>query len=181
MIRTIRAYFLSRLLREKILLVALAAVLAVLWLSNVFGRAAKFVSDQKHLSFSLAQQSRWLADRPKVENAAKQAAGRLDPAQTLDTPRLLAVVNSLARDAGLHTAIGEPQDASSADGQFKVHTLQFNVTKVDWSALKTFYVALQKHAPYIGIEQFTLQSDRANPALLNATMKVSSIEIAHGG
>lgn len=181
MIRTLRAFFLARALREKILLAALAAVVAALWLVNLTGRAVRFRTEQQRTSAALVQQSRWLADKPKVEGAARQAASHLDPAQTLDTPRLLAMVNTLAHDSGLHTAIGEPQDTSSADGQFKVHTLQFNVTKADWSALKNFYLALQKHAPYIGIEQFAVQADRANPALLNATMKVSSVEIAHGG
>jgi hypothetical protein len=49
---------------------------------------------------------------------------------------------------------------------------------VDWGALKTFYLALGKRSPYIGIEQFSVQVDRANPALLNASFQISSVEIS---
>jgi predicted RNA polymerase sigma factor len=77
-----------------------------------------------------------------------------------------------------NTASGESQDMSN--GQFSVHALQFTVTKVDWASLKAFYFALQARSPYIGIEQFTIVADRANPALLNASIKISSVEISHG-
>jgi hypothetical protein len=52
------------------------------------------------------------------------------------------------------------------------------VTKVDWASLKQFYLALSKRSPYIGIEQFSLQVDRANPTVLNASFQISSVEIS---
>jgi len=67
---------------------------------------------------------------------------------------------------------------TKSNGQFSVHTMQFNVPKADWEALKNFYFTLQARSPYIGIEQFTLQAERANPALLTAALRVSSVEIA---
>jgi len=179
MIRTLRAFFLARLLREKILLVALAVILVALWASSVGGRAFRFWAESQHTGASLAQQTHWLNSRLRVQNAARQAASGFDPAKTLDSTRLLAVISSVANDAGLkNTTSGESQDVSN--GQFSVHALQFTVTKVDWSSLKAFYRGLQAHSPYIGVEQFTVVADRANPALLNASMKISSVEIAHG-
>ena len=52
------------------------------------------------------------------------------------------------------------------------------MTKVDWATLKQFYLELSKRSPYIGIEQFSMQVDRANPALLNANFQISSVEIS---
>ena len=179
MIRTLRAFFLERLLREKILLVALTAILAAFWASTLSGRWFRFWTESAHAKASLAQQSHWLNSRLRVQNAARQAASGFDPAKTLDSTRLLAAIASVASDAGLKNyTSGESQDVSN--GQFSVHALQFTVTKVDWASLKAFYFALQSHSPYIGIEQFTVVADRANPALLNASMKISSVEIAHG-
>jgi hypothetical protein len=177
MIRTIRALFLARLLREKVLLVALALVVAALWLSNLAGRVAVFLVEERHTTVSLADQARWLAHRNSVEKVAKDAAGAFKPEQTLDSTRLLAAIQDLAASSGLHNSYtAQPEDAST--GQFSVHTLQFTVNKADYTSLRTFYLALQKRAPYIGIEQFSVIADKANPASLTATMKISSVEIA---
>jgi hypothetical protein len=180
MIRTLRAVFFAFVLRERILLVALAIIVAAVWASHFGGRARRFVSEARRTGAALAQQSAILAGRSASADAARQAASSLDPAKTLDGTRLLATVAAMARDAGLRSsAIGEPQDVSN--GQFAVHTLQFNVSKTDWASLKSFYMALQQRSPYIGIEQFAVQADRANAALLNVSMKLSSIEIVGGG
>ena len=94
-------------------------------------------------------------------------------------PQLLAAISAIANDTGLKSSSsGESQDISN--GQFSVHALQFTVTKVEWGTLKGFYYAVQRRSPYIGVGQFSIVADRANPVLLNATMKVSSVEIAHG-
>ena len=58
-----------------------------------------------------------------------------------------------------------------------MHTVQFNLQKSDWDTLKRFYLELTKRSPYIGIEQFSLTADRASPAQLNASLRVSSVEI----
>ena len=177
MIRTLRALFLARLLREKVLLVALALVVAALWLSNLAGRAAVFLVEERHTTVSLADQAKWLAHRNSVEKGAQDAARAFKPEQTLDSTRLLAAIQDLATGSGLqHSYTAQPEDAST--GQFSVHTLQFTVNKVEWHSLVKFYTALQKRAPYIGVEQFSIIADKANPVLLTATMKISSVEIA---
>jgi hypothetical protein len=177
MIQTLRALFLARLLREKILLVALALVAAALWLSNLAGRTAVFVAEERHTTASLADQAKWLAKRNSVEKVAQAAAGAFKPEQTLDSTRLLAAIQDLAASSGLHNSYtAQPEDAST--GQFSVHTLQFTVNKADYTSLLAFYQALQKRAPYIGIEQFSVIADKANPNSLTAAMKISSVEIA---
>jgi hypothetical protein len=55
--------------------------------------------------------------------------------------------------------------------------VQFSVRRAELGALLKFYDELGKRAPYITIEQLTLQADRANPALLNASLRVASVEI----
>ena len=182
MIRTLRALFLSRLLREKILLVALALVMAALWLSNLAGRFGVFLAEERHTTVSLTDQAQWLANRDTVEKLTQQSARAFKPEQTLDSTRLLAAVQSIATNAGLHNFnTAPPEDVSTA--QFSVHTLQFTVNKVDYPSLVAFYLALQQKAPYIGVEQFIVQADKAMAEKgvsdsLNATMKISSVEIA---
>ncbi len=177
MIRTLRVFFLARFLREKLLLAGFAVLAAGVWLSSLAHRTGRFVHDAHATSAALEEQALWLSNRAKIDASAQAAAAQLDAVRTLDATRLLAEVAAIATDAGLkNTTSGESQDQSS--GQLAVHTLRFNVTRADWDSIKAFYLALQKRSPYIGIEQFSLQADRANAALLNASIRISSVEIS---
>jgi hypothetical protein len=147
------------------------------WVWSVSGRLGRFGREARSTTLSLNEQHLWLSNKASIEQQAQASAARLDPAQTLDATRLLAEVSAIAADADLkNTTLGTPKDAST--GQFSVHTLEFNVTKVDWPTLKQFYLALSKRSPYIGIEQYSMQSDKANPALLNASFQISSVEVS---
>ncbi len=172
---TLKAFFLSRLLREKLLLVAIAALVAVTVLSAFARRAGAFWRTQRAATVALADQQQWLQNRATIAAGARQAATSLDPTRTLDDTRLVGELNALARSQGLRFTNDTPQTVRS--GQFAVHTVQFNLQKADWAALTRFYLELTKRSPYVGIEQFTLQADRASPAQLNASLRVSSVEI----
>jgi hypothetical protein len=142
------------------------------------GRLEHFRHDAYQTSLKLAEQKQWLSHQVIIENSARKAASIFDPARTLDGTQLLAAVNSIARDTGLHTTTSaDAPDVSN--GEFAVHTVQFNITKVDWDTLQAFYAALQQRTPYIGIDQFQLNADHANPNLLSANLKISSVEIVH--
>ena len=177
MIRTLRALFLARSLRVKLLLAAIAVAVAAIWLSNLSDRAGRMIRAARATTGVISEQGLWLGNRGAIEASAQQAAGQLDAVRTLDGTRLLAEVTAIAGESGLtSTTSGDPKDES--DGQFSIHTLQFNVTKVDWATLKQFYLALSKRSPYIGIEELSLQGDRGNPSLLNVSLHISSVEIA---
>lgn len=175
MIRTLRALFLSRLLREKLLLVAFAAFGLLWWLSAFSSRVSAFSSQQRRTSTALAEQQQWLDNRRAIEAAAHKAAAQLDPAQTLDGPRLLAAIGNLTRDAGMRNTVSGGLTPQS-DGQFSIYTLDYTINRVDWKTqLLPFYYALQKRSPYIGIERFTVTADPSG-ALLNVALRVSSME-----
>lgn len=177
MIRTLRAFFLARFFREKVLLTGFAVLAAAIWLSSIAGRTGRFTREVRVTTGSLADQALWISNKAKIEAQAQAAAGRLDAARTLDATKLLAEISSIATDAGLkNPSTSESQDQTN--GQFSVHTLRFNVTRSDWDSIKAFYTGIQKRSPYIGIEQFSLQTDRANAAMLNASIRLSSVEIS---
>lgn len=174
MIRTLRALFLARLLREKLLLVAFAVLGVAMWFSGFSTRAGAFWREQRTTTLSLAEQKQWLNNRVTIDESAQKAASRLDAAQTLDAIRLYAEVDKIAREAGLNHGLGEQRDVIGE--QFSVHSLQITVSKVDWETLKKFYLAVQARSPYINIEQFTLQAPPAGSPL-TAVVRVSSVEV----
>lgn len=173
--RTLKAFFIGRLLREKLMLVAFVALGVAMWLSNFAQRANRSWQAQRALTSDLAEQAQWLASQAAIETGATQAVQNLDPAKTLDETRLVADLSALAREHNLRFTNDTPQTERSR--QFAVHTVQVNLSRVEWEPLKRFYLALTSRSPYLGIEQFALSADRANPAQLNAQLRVSSVEI----
>ncbi len=173
----LKAYFLSRLLREKLLLVTIMLLAALTLLSNFSGRVARAWRAARTASVALADEQQWLANRVAIEASAGQAVKNLDPAKTLDDTQLVGELNALAKAQGLKFTSDTPR--TERTGQFAVHSVQFNLLKMDWESLKRFYLELTKRSPYISLEQFSLQAERTNPGLLNASLKVSSVEIVH--
>lgn len=174
--RALKAFFLSRLLREKVLLVAFVALGAVMWFSSFSKRAARVTREHSAVVAELAVQKQWLANRATIEAAAVQAVKNLDPQKTLDDTRLVGELSALARQFNLKGMTNDtPQTARS--GQFAVHTVLVTLPRANFDDLNRFYVELARRSPYLGIEQFSLAADRANPNLLNAAVKVSSVEI----
>lgn len=183
MIRTLRAFFLGCQLREKLLVVAFFALAVLMWLSSFSRRTGQFWRDQRRTTIDLAEQAQWISHSAAIEAAAQKAASRLDPARTLDGLRLTEAVQKIAADAGLRNTQSAGLTNPPGNGQFSLHTLDYNVrlTESDparnWESLKNFYRALQQRSPYIGIEQFTLRPDAANKAQLSLVLRVSSVEI----
>ena len=174
--RTLRAYFLTRLLREKLLLVVLMAFGALWWLSAFSTRMNAFSTQQRRTTSALKEQQQWLDHRKEIELSAEKAAAKLDPAKTLDGSRLLAVVNNLAREAGLRSTVSGGLTQQS-NGQFSVHTLDYTVNRAEWDPLTKFYSALQQQSPYIGIERVMLTAD-ATGVQHSLSLRVSSVEIS---
>ncbi len=175
--KAIKAYFLARTIREKaILLIFLVLVVAILG-SSFLTRAQSYVTVYRRTGGTLADQSLWLGKRDRIEADAQKAVSRLDPARTLDGTKLLAEVNRIAAAAGLTSNVQADDTRDERTSQFAVHSLRFTVRKADYATLVRFYLELQKQSPYIGIEQFALQAETANPAQLTASLRLSSVEV----
>ncbi|MDE3083631.1 MAG: hypothetical protein KGJ37_00235 [Verrucomicrobiota bacterium] len=173
--KALKLFFLNRLMREKVLLLGFALLAAATWFSSAAGRLVRFGRGFSETSKLMSAQKKLLADRTKIEAKAQRAAAQLDPSRTLDSARLQGELNTLA--AGLPNVTIDARPSQQTD-QFAVNSVQFSVRKVSWEALLRFYVELSKHSPYISIEQCSVVADRANPAQLDATMQIFSVEIA---
>lgn len=179
MIRNLRAFFLSRLLREKLLLVAFIGLGMLWWLSSFGAQVGRFWRAQGATTAALKEQAVWITNRGFVDAAAQKAASRLVPEKTLDGTRLVDAVNQAAAEAGLkNNQYNSMVGTDETNGQFTIHSLTYTVTGATYEMLLKFYLNLQKRAPYIGIGSFNLTSTAANPALLNLSLKISSVEVA---
>lgn len=175
MIRSTRAYFLNRALREKLLLVVLIGIAALWWASSFSARAMAFWQAQRTTMLRLTEQALWIKNESAINETAKVTASRLDPTRTLNANQLVTTVGQLLSEAGLKGTSGSPDTTTS--GQFAVHSQEFVIRNVEWEALSKFYEALQRRSPYISLERFTLNSAANNAAQLTLNLKVTSVEI----
>jgi len=172
-----KAYFLSRTLREKLMVLGLVAIAAAMWFSGVSRRVRVFWMEARGTSVELADQRRWLAERGRIEGEAKSAIEHLDPSRTYDGPRLQSELYDIARSVGI-TRDDSIDDMQVNPGpQFSINTVRFVIRNADYAPLVHFYEEVSKRAPYIGIEEFSIVVNRANRAQVTASLRVSSVEI----
>ncbi len=177
MIRSLRLFFLSRALREKLLLMAFIAIGLTWWGSAYAKRAALFVREQRLTTSRLKDQSLWITNRDTIEQKAKKTASRLDSSQTLKANQLAAAVEQLATQAGLRANAASRGLTTTTSGQFAVHALDYQISAADWEKLSRFYESLQQRAPYIAIDRFDLRSSPSNQSQLTVILRVVSVEI----
>jgi hypothetical protein len=177
MIRTIRAYFLTRQLREKVLLLAFILIGTVWWLSAFGTRAGRFWREQRATTGELTEQQQWLNNRVAIDEAAKKAASRLESAKTYNRTRLNAWVNQAASEAGLKNG-GTSNFSSDTATQFTIHSLTYTVVGADYDNLLNFYLKLNQQIPYIGIETFVMYPTNQNDlSKCTLNVRISSVEI----
>lgn len=170
-----KRYFNQRSRREKILVLLLAGAAALVWVSSVSARLRERWQEGRSVAVELDEQRLWLDRRTDIENRAAIAVRNLDPAKTLNATHLVGEVVALAAQAKLSPAIDSPRTQRTED--FAYHTVQVTFRRAQLPALIAFYRELGKRAPYLALEQCALVADRANPADLNATFSIFSVEV----
>lgn len=169
-----KAFFLSRLFREKVLLLALVLIVAATWLSSVSGRVGKLWREIRITEALYADQRGWLDQRTRIESAAREAIQYLDPAKTYDGGRLQSEIDAIARRTGLSNYSAENVQTERSS-QFSMNSMRLEIRNAEYPTLVKFYLELVKHTPYIGIEQFRIT---ATGGKHNASLRVTSVEIA---
>ena len=168
-----KAFFFSRVLREKVLLLGLILMAAATWLLGATHRTTRFWSQFRETSVLLRGQQELLSQQGQVEAEAKAAIEHLEPAKTFDGVRLQAEVDAIAKRTGVVNYSADNVQTERVS-QFSMNSMQLQIRNADWEPLRRFYFELSKGAPYIGIEQFRLN---VNNFKHSVSMRVSSIEI----
>jgi hypothetical protein len=172
-----KTFFFSRHIREKILLTVLLAMVGLVWLGRVARSTRGIWLEWRANAALLATQKQWLDNRANIETQAAKAVAHLDPERTFSSPRLLGELSTIADEVGVRNNTSSEIVGTELANQFSVNTVQAAVRNADLQALLSFYGELEKRAPYIGLVEFSLTVNPSNPSLLNAVMRVSSVEI----
>ncbi|MFT3869242.1 MAG: hypothetical protein QM715_12355 [Nibricoccus sp.] len=175
----LKVFFLTRALREKVLLLAFILIVTVTWLSSVAGRTSKFRSHFKETSTELETQAEWLKNQARIDANAKAAVEHLDPAKTYDGVRLQSEIVSILQRVGITTGYSADPAVSERASVFTKHSIQVTIRNVEYAALVKFYLEIIKQTPYIGFDQvnITVPSNNNNRNIHNATMRITSVEL----
>lgn len=167
-----RNYYNGRLLRERVLLLVFLGIGVLWWGTALAGRLRQNLQTWRSVSQEREIQQLWLAKGASVGERTALLAKQLDSARTMNATQAYAEVSRLA--AGLPLEMGA-QHTERTDN-FALHSLQVTFRRTDMTALVRFYEGLSARAPFLGVEQFTISSDRATPGLVNAVFRIYSVE-----
>ena len=168
-----KRFFQARSAREQWLLLAFGLIAVGWWGSALAGRVQDFARERASLRAAQQVQELWLQNREAIMARVTAAGETLDPAKSLDSAQSFAELNTMLR--GLTAEVGSQR--TDRTEQFAMHSVQVSIRQAGLPALLQFYGKLSARAPYLGIDQCTLATDRANPALLNASFRIYSIEV----
>ncbi len=179
MIRTLRLFFLGRVLREKLLLLGFVAIGTLMWASSYSKSFGVFWRAQKATTEDLKYQQVVLDSKAQVDAFVAKTNEKLDPAQTLGGTALFTQVTNLLRAAGISPNVGAGQ-ADTYNGNYTFHYVNVTITKVDHNLIRAFTQSVQKRSPYMSIQSISISlADRNNPTndLLTARIEISSFEV----
>jgi hypothetical protein len=171
-----KAYFLSRLAREKLLVASFLAIGALVWLFAFGGKATTFWQGFSSRQRTAQNNESIINRRAEVDARSQAAVAMMVPAQTLNSGALYAEVDQLARTAGLaNRRMGNVVTTPGAD--FSVHTVTLQATGItNWEAVNNFYLGLSRRSPYLNLREFTVTAT-GSPNLVHAlSVEVGSVE-----
>ncbi len=171
----VKAWFLGRLLREKVLVLAFVLLGALIWLSSATDSLSANLRTARAAQAELDTQALWLSNRESIEQMASEAARHLEPSKTYDATALVSAVQNMARNAGLPVNIDAPRTGRSA--QFAIHTVKATTRRAELAAVLRFYQELSSRAPYLGLKEISVQGDRSAPGMVNVSFDISSVEL----
>lgn len=169
-----KSLLLRRTPRERMLILFFLLAAAVVWLTSVGNRFQGKWRETRVTAADLAAQNLWLERRVAIEERAREAAGSLDAARTLDATRLAGEVSAIAGRLGLSVTV-EPPHTERTD-QLAYHTVQVGFRRATLADLVKYYRELERRAPYLALEKCQLAAGSTNPAEIDATFSIFSVE-----
>ena len=166
-------FFNTKSVRERVLMTAFLLIAAVSWGTSLLGRIQNLQSDWKATSQELSDQLASFGNKSQVEERAKKFTAQLDPSRTLNAMQLYAEVARLTQ--GLPAEMGSARTVGKTT--FALNSLQVTVRRTSLEPLLRFYKELSSKAPYLGIEQCSITSDRGAPGQITAVFRIYSVVV----
>ena len=169
-----KALFLNRTYREKVLILAMVLVGLVIWFTLASERLREFNQTRASIVRQVEAQQVWLDNEASIRERVEASISNLDPARTLSGTRLNAEINRIASEHNLRVTVDRPQQESGE--VLTYHTVVVQISGAEMEPLIRFTQALQGRAPYLGVEEIIISPDNRNPTIHGARFRISAVE-----
>jgi len=158
-----KAYFLSRHIREKMLILGLVIIAIAFWLPSLIGRTNQLLAEKKLAESKIAEQQPWLDRRDEIDAEEAAAVNKLKPELSFDKLKLTSEITKMAEAASVNPApiIGAATSSKATSRQLSISSIRVTLNNVDMPTLVSFYRELAKRSPYISISDCTIQVRQA--------------------
>ncbi|BET65386.1 hypothetical protein ASA1KI_03040 [Opitutales bacterium ASA1] len=175
-IQKLRAGFLARARREKILTVLFLVVLVLIWASTYLTRYKAFSLALAAERATAGAQAQWLDDQESIEGDYAAAITRLSDAALPTRSEVQAQIDALLSKHAIARYRIDPPQTQTSD-RLVFHTFSVSMERAEYSQLQAFQNELAATLPTVNLEQITLQSERSNPAQLNTRLRLVAVEL----
>jgi hypothetical protein len=154
-----KAFFLTRHIREKILILALILGGVGYWGTSLFGRASAELANTKKLEADLKEQQDWIARKDQVEQHLQDQVKQLDPKQAGKVGTVISAIEAILTDLQIDlTSMPTPAPPTTVRSTLMtVSTQKITLNNIGMQDLLSIYRALSKLAPFVDIESMTIQ------------------------
>jgi hypothetical protein len=150
-----KAYFLTRQLREKLLIIGLIGVGLAFWVTHLLAANSAYRESDAATTKTRADQETVLNDEVAIKAAQQSVIAKFaDPKESIrDAGTLSEALLAMAQAANLSPLPNIPKATSTPGAQLTVLTQQLTLTNLepDMSTLIKFYKLLAAKAPYLTI------------------------------
>lgn len=173
-----RALFRRFTLREKGMLCLFVWVILLICFGFALRNFRAFWAEWSRTGQTLAQQTKTLNLAPEVDAQLAVELEFFNSDRTFDSASLAGRVDSLARQTGINlvnfNTKTDPRDI------YDQHVMRLTIRDTPLEKLMAFDAALEQESPYINQKSVSLDADRRNPQLIDATIELNSFELKSG-
>ncbi len=156
-----KAFFLSRHPREKLLLIIIVAFALVMWASSLTATTRTLMQDTQAANEANQKQQEIIDRSDEINERQITAISKLDRAKSYSGTRLQSEVIDMATASSLNSPV-ITSARHRASSQMSVTTVSVSFYQVEMANLIAFYRELEKRAPYISISKCSIIASQGN-------------------
>lgn len=170
-----RNFFFRRSWRERVLLLVVLVVGAIIWLFAVIGRGRAARERWTGQRSSLDSQAVWLDNAPTLQEQLQSRLGQVQQGRSLNANQLVGQLDAVVKRQ--HFAFRLDPATTERRPPVAIHSVALSIEKAELAAVAAFTDELRTALPLVNIEQMVITPDRRNPAQLDVRLKLSGLEL----
>jgi len=177
LLRLIKNWYQKMSLRERLMLIAFVWVFVLGWFGILTRKLGSLHTDINAVRHTLTNQSLVLSQQQTIHDNLGQILGRFDKANTIPAQQLFQMVAEFAKDSNLPNPSVQLQRVAQTSDIFKINTVTVHFSGASIHDLVDFASKIEDKTPYLAIDDMSLTPNPIRPDQLEASMRVSSLEL----